>query len=89
MQAMKDMAGQRFGRLMDIERDGVDGSGNVMWRCLCDCGKTTVVRGGHLRSGQVKLWGAWTRVPSFSQGRYDWQSVRKAHRSQKKRIYRF
>ena len=57
MQAMKDMAGQRFGRLMAIERDGVDGSGNVMWRCLCDCGKTTVVRGGHLRSGQVKSCG--------------------------------
>lgn len=45
-----DLTGQRFGRLVVIERAGsIPKKGEATWRCLCDCGKETVVIGGKLR----------------------------------------
>lgn len=44
-----DLTGQRFGRLIVLERAGQYKSGNWMWKCLCDCGKDVVVLGGNLR----------------------------------------
>lgn len=38
MSALKDIAGQRFGRLVAKERIGKYRKESV-WRCLCDCGK--------------------------------------------------
>lgn len=54
---MKDITGQIFGHLTALRRHGVDTKGNVMWECSCDCGGTSVVRGGHLRSGQIQSCG--------------------------------
>lgn len=34
--------GQRVGRLVVIERAGVDGRGRRRWRCKCDCGNEVV-----------------------------------------------
>lgn len=39
---MKDIGGQRFGRLVAIER--VFHRGRPHWRCVCDCGKFTMTR---------------------------------------------
>ena len=44
---MKDITGQRFGRLVAISR--IDYPEGSFWRCLCDCGKTTEVYGGNLK----------------------------------------
>lgn len=33
-----DLRGQRFGRLIVIERTGSDAHGNARWRCRCECG---------------------------------------------------
>lgn len=56
-----DLTGQRFGRLVVIERaeNKVFPSGQKQptWRCRCDCGAETVVQGGHLRGGQIKSCG--------------------------------
>lgn len=56
-QPIKNIAGQRFGRLVVIQQDGRDLNGNVMWRCRCDCGNSPIVRGSHLRGGQVASCG--------------------------------
>ena len=52
----KDLTGQRFGRLVVIERAGRINS-YAAWRCLCDCGKEIIVASNQLRRGQVKSCG--------------------------------
>ena len=52
-----DLTGQRFGRLTALDRAGTSGGGSATWRCLCDCGKETVVIGSSLRSGFTRSCG--------------------------------
>lgn len=52
-----DLTGQRFGILTVIEREGNDNNGRALWKCSCDCGKTTTTRGKNLRSGNTKSCG--------------------------------
>lgn len=50
-----DLTGQRFGRLLVLEdTQKRTGKGEVIWRCKCDCGNETEVRGGHLRTKNVQ-----------------------------------
>lgn len=51
-----DMVGQRFGRLVVQERAG-SWKRQWSWRCLCDCGTTSVVPGHPLRAGHTKSCG--------------------------------
>jgi hypothetical protein len=51
MTAIVDMTGERCGRLTVVERAPNDRHGCVMWRCVCDCGTKTVVRGGCAHRG--------------------------------------
>lgn len=62
MRKALDMTGNRFGRLYVLER--VEHSPNdtaAYWRCRCDCGQETVVRGTSLRSGVTKSCGCGRR----------------------------
>lgn len=52
-----DITGQKFGRLTAIKRNSVDRKGNVLWLCRCECGGTSIVRGTHLRKGEIKTCG--------------------------------
>lgn len=52
-----DLTGQRFGRLIIIQRVENDKRGNSRWLCLCDCGKEKIIRSSHLRSGAIKSCG--------------------------------
>lgn len=52
-----DMRGRAFGRLFVIEKAGVYREHDTLWRCLCTCGKESVVRGSYLRSGHTKTCG--------------------------------
>lgn len=53
---------QKFGKLLVIEEVGRNNG--VIWKCKCECGKETIVRSSHLRSGQVKSCGC-TRSASI------------------------
>ena len=57
MSALKDLTGQRFGRLVVIGREGSTAQGTATWRCLCDCGNECVVEGAKLRKGNTKSCG--------------------------------
>lgn len=56
-----DLTGQRFGRLVVLERaeDHITKSGKKVkrWNCLCDCGNKTIVRHGNLRNGKTTSCG--------------------------------
>lgn len=49
-----NLTGQKFGQLTVIEDDGHrDDRGNILWKCLCDCGKTKYANGVKLRQGSI------------------------------------
>jgi len=51
MRPVIDLTGQRFGRLLVVERYVRTGHRNrTYWRCVCDCGNESIVRGDSLRS---------------------------------------
>jgi len=52
-----ELVGNRFGRLVVKEECGRSKSGDVRWRCLCDCGNETTVLGTSLTSGYTKSCG--------------------------------
>lgn len=44
-----DLTGQRFGRLVVLERAQNEPNGSSRWRCLCDCGRVAVRNGSSMR----------------------------------------
>ena len=54
---LKDLTGERFGRLTVIRRVEDDGNRNRRWLCICDCGNEKIVGGRHLTSGATKSCG--------------------------------
>lgn len=63
------IAGQRFGRLVAIERAGTAVDGYVRWRCQCDCGSTHYALGSNLVRGRVKSCGCATREAASRTGK--------------------
>lgn len=52
-----DLTGQRFDRLVVIERDMTSSPKHIMWKCKCDCGKEVMVSGINLRTSNTKSCG--------------------------------
>jgi hypothetical protein len=79
-----DLVGQRFDQLLVIKALGKQ-NGHYMIECLCDCGKTTVIRKTRLRErtkiGCGCLKGKWTRHYESNTKLYRvWDSmVRRCH----------
>lgn len=55
--SMIEMVGKRFSKLLVMEFAGLGNGQQSMWRCKCDCGQETTVRGSLLRSGRAKSCG--------------------------------
>ena len=75
-----DLTGQKFNKLTVLERDWSYPTGagkSVYWKCLCDCGNITIVRGSNLKNGSVKSCGC--RI---------YKSHNATHNMSKTRIYR-
>ena len=56
MGAIRDITGAHFGRLVVTEFVGSNGE-QAMWKCLCECGKTTILPAGEIVSGHTKSCG--------------------------------
>lgn len=67
--AIKDMAGQRFGRWTVIERRGSDKRRKALWLVHCDCDTTKVVRGDLLRDGTTRSCGCLHREVAAERAR--------------------
>jgi len=52
-----DLTGQKFARLTVVRRADERLCGKVRWECICDCGNTTFVAGGDLKTGNTKSCG--------------------------------
>lgn len=57
----KDITGERFGKLLVLERVddwiGANGHRHIQWLCQCDCSNTCIVKGSSLNSGYNKSCG--------------------------------
>ena len=53
MSRIKDITGQRFGRLTAIRHAGFATDRASLWECKCDCGNIKTVRRGNLLNGKT------------------------------------
>jgi hypothetical protein len=61
MGSFRDLSGERFGRLLVLQRDGCNKHGQIKWWCECDCGTKKHVVGAQLRSGMTQSCGCIKR----------------------------
>lgn len=61
-----DLTGNRYSKLTVIERAENAKGGIPVWKCLCDCGNVTLVRGQNLKSGAVKSCGCLKHKPAHN-----------------------
>ena len=59
-----DLTGQRFGKLVALERAPKRNDKYTRWICQCDCGNTTEVLDSLLKNGSTKSCGCLKRRPS-------------------------
>lgn len=57
MPKIKDITGQRFGRLTAIKITGKTQDRKTLWLCRCDCGSELITAGKSLRTGNTKSCG--------------------------------
>lgn len=91
-----DLTGMRFGRLVVIEFSCSIGS-HAKWKCVCDCGKETVVYGHFLRSGHTTSCGCFaseqTSARSSTHGKTQtriyniWHGMKKRCYDKNQRVY--
>ena len=55
--SIKDLTGQRFGRLIVIKENGRSNQGGVKWLCKCECGNECNINSTDLISGGTKSCG--------------------------------
>lgn len=60
-----DLTGKKFNMLTVLEmQEKRDSNGRVMWKCQCDCGKITIVKGTAIKSGATKSCGCLQKTKS-------------------------
>ena len=57
MAKIKNLTGQRFGKLVVINQSNERKKGRVCWYCKCDCGGEIITQGRYLQSGGTKSCG--------------------------------
>lgn len=65
-----DLVGQRFGRLVVLQREPNDKHYSAMWLCECDCGNQKILRGKDLRKGQIKSCGCLRKEQAAENARH-------------------
>lgn len=56
-----DITGEKFHRLLVLERVYIRGGRHAYFRCKCDCGNVHIAQGGLLRRGLIKSCGCYRR----------------------------
>ena len=79
-----NLVGQKFGKLLVLERAGKTPAGQYTYRCLCDCGQESIARTGCLRNGHTKSCGCQARYTGSNCGRFKHGLSDKSHPENKK-----
>lgn len=58
---VKEMTGQRFGRVVVVHFDRIDKYRQARWLCRCDCGTEFATKGASLRQGDTQSCGCLRR----------------------------
>lgn len=77
---VRNLTGQKFGRLTVIERAENDKYGKTKWLCQCDCGNYVIVLGCSLVNGSTKSCGCYNREVNANR--------LKTHSLSKSRVYK-
>ena len=64
---VKDLSGQRFGRLIALKPLEERKKGYVMWECKCDCGNTAIVSTKQLVTGGTLSCGCLRKERALEQ----------------------
>jgi hypothetical protein len=64
-----DEMGNKYGRLTVVGLSEERDMGRLVWKCQCECGRTTYVLGRLLRSGNTKSCGCMKRQARLKYGR--------------------
>ena len=83
MTRIKDLTGQRFGRLVVVER-AEDIRGRVAWKCQCDCGNISFVRSHSLVQNATKSCGCLTKENGRKNGKENIKFSKEYNESQQK-----
>lgn len=81
----KDLRNQKFNKLTVLYRVANQGR-RVMWKCLCDCGKETVVRSDFLQSGHTTSCGC-NYSPDLTGNKYGKLTVLNKYKTINREIY--
>ena len=57
---MRNLIGNRFGKLTVVSQNGKNKHGNILWLCKCDCGNEHTVPSGKLIQGKSKSCGCYS-----------------------------
>jgi hypothetical protein len=58
-QHVKQIVGEKYGRLKVLSFAGLNKHRSSMWNCICDCGAIGVFKGRNLLIGKTKSCGCW------------------------------
>lgn len=71
MPKKQNLIGQRFGKLIVMEKTSERRHGNVVWKCQCDCGKEHFAYTNLLTSGGCKSCGCLAKEEKTNRGNND------------------
>lgn len=83
-----DIEGQRFERLIAIEKVGKNKYDNILWRCVCDCGKEKIVTASRLKNGYNRSCGCLQVESITTHGHCSGRQETRAYRSWAKMMAR-
>ena len=69
------MIGKKFNMLTVIERAENQGEGKLekrYWKCKCECGNTTIVTTGSLKTGHIKSCGCIGKIGNITGQKFNW-----------------
>lgn len=82
-----NITGQKKGKLLVLEKILTPGKRGARWKCLCDCGNTCIVQGGHFRAGDRVSCGCKSQDKIYNTGIGRLISLYKTKAKNKKRKF--